>query len=724
MEKYKVSLTNIVSLLLVVTLLLAVNSTYSQEVSVIFTDDFESYSVGSLPPTWEFWFNQNGEIVSGVSVSGHKSLKLRGSYGWAVHAVRRFSTNADIIGYEVYVMVAGYGKHRDRTTAGVLFIRKTGSTTSAGYASVHFRGDGYIYTAGKRLLRYYPKTWYKIRVVYDRRANEYSVYINDKLIASNVTCKCENPYAIEGLSLNSDWGEEDCYFDDVKVFIVRRHKEGIFIKDPGAGCLYVFHYDNYLLGYVDFQRVLSASVIANYEEPLGEFTAIRLGFRLEGREYQAIIGVDEDGRLLHPETDYDDWKYVEVYWGGTVLGKLTNYTISLIREEDGWYLVWLVDGSTLRKLWICSLDSKPSFAWVQIKPYDKQSPGISAYIKRFELRFDGLLVTSIIPLDLISGSSCVVESYSLVPLKGELGRLEEFTIGNVDAHDLLLYGLSVEPGQTLPIRFSYKEGYSSGINYIIRVYPEWSKDSFVLNSDNNELNDEVGSEIGGGRFDEDNLTVPTRPGVYRIRVVGNWARDEIPEAPSWDEYQRLLGEFYIRVVKPAEPPSLTLFSPEVNELTVTVNGVATPGTPDATITRIHWDWGDGTEEDSWFPAVHTYENPGTYTVTVTVYQSDGLTTTKTLTITVKKKEETGSPPPSREMPRSGEFNYTFSLIMGICLVIVFVLLVSSVRRKATKVSPYQKYLEKLEELYREGKVSRQVYEELKRRYEEKLRRER
>jgi len=92
---------------------------------------------------------------------------------------------------------------------------------------------------------------------------------------------------------------------------------------------------------------------------------------------------------------------------------------------------------------------------------------------------------------------------------------------------------------------------------------------------------------------------------------------------------------------PKNPPTLSLFEPQINGLEVLINGVASPGHKDAKITRIHWDWGDGFSEDHWFPASHTYSMPGTYVVTVTSYQSDGLTATKTLTV----KVEAGNNPP-------------------------------------------------------------------------------
>jgi len=83
------------------------------------------------------------------------------------------------------------------------------------------------------------------------------------------------------------------------------------------------------------------------------------------------------------------------------------------------------------------------------------------------------------------------------------------------------------------------------------------------------------------------------------------------------------------------PPTLTLYDPQVNGLTVTINGNVAPGYSGVSISRIHWEWGDGSSGDSGFPASHTYGKPGTYNVTVTVYQSDGLTTSKTVTVTVQ-----------------------------------------------------------------------------------------
>jgi len=60
---------------------------------------------------------------------------------------------------------------------------------------------------------------------------------------------------------------------------------------------------------------------------------------------------------------------------------------------------------------------------------------------------------------------------------------------------------------------------------------------------------------------------------------------------------------------------------EIDGLTVTVQG--TVCSRDFKIARIAWNWGDGTVEEGWFPARHTYAEPGQYMLSVLVYDDHG-----------------------------------------------------------------------------------------------------
>ena len=63
-----------------------------------------------------------------------------------------------------------------------------------------------------------------------------------------------------------------------------------------------------------------------------------------------------------------------------------------------------------------------------------------------------------------------------------------------------------------------------------------------------------------------------------------------------------------------------------------VRRVRTPASPTATITKYHWDFGDGTTlNTASAPTAHTYATPGVYTVTLTETDTAGTSTTQTFT---------------------------------------------------------------------------------------------
>ena len=68
--------------------------------------------------------------------------------------------------------------------------------------------------------------------------------------------------------------------------------------------------------------------------------------------------------------------------------------------------------------------------------------------------------------------------------------------------------------------------------------------------------------------------------------------------------------------------SFRLARPELDGPTVTMDG--TIHSRDFNIARVVWDWGDGILEDSWFPARHTYAEPGQYMFSVEVYDDHGV----------------------------------------------------------------------------------------------------
>jgi hypothetical protein len=157
---------------------------------VIFFDDFESYQVGSFPTEGGWQLVKDGmgkehqKIVDTISVSGTKSLQLRGeaSIGGNTLTRRPFISSSPIIGYEVYVYIDEIKKY---------------SWPSVGFgvsAMVSFRDDGKIYAwyvewpyvTSKEIGTYSSKSWYKIKVLLNRDTKTYDVWVNDIFKATNL----------------------------------------------------------------------------------------------------------------------------------------------------------------------------------------------------------------------------------------------------------------------------------------------------------------------------------------------------------------------------------------------------------------------------------------------------------------------------------------------------------------------------------------------------------
>jgi hypothetical protein len=157
------------------------------------------------------------------------------------------------------------------------------------------------------------------------------------------------------------------------------------------------------------------------------------------------------------------------------------------------------------------------------------------------------------------------------------GTLQHFDLDyrgtppNSDGNDQTM--ITVSPCSSLTLFFYYREG-NTGNPYIIRVYPEWDKDRFIANSDNNEAapEGERSREEGGFRWDVETYIVPCTPGTYKVRVV--YRGSHTP--PTWDSYDKLLAEGTI-IVQAVAPslPDLTVRDVSFSPQTVTQGGSIT-----------------------------------------------------------------------------------------------------------------------------------------------------
>jgi len=198
----------------------------AQEID-IFRDNFESYAVGTFPSAggWEIvWDGMGAEyqvISTSYSYSPTKSFQLWGRNYWTAVVQRKFSTDAPVIGYELSILIEERGsRHGDHPA----FFCREAAEWGAYYGTVLFdHSDGKIKAEDGRVLgTWSPKTWYRVKVILDRRTNTYSVWINGELKGKDIPTSRSDTNKINAIALVAGWHEKKVHYDDVRVFIVAK----------------------------------------------------------------------------------------------------------------------------------------------------------------------------------------------------------------------------------------------------------------------------------------------------------------------------------------------------------------------------------------------------------------------------------------------------------------------------------------------------------------------
>ncbi len=196
--------------------------------NLLFSDDFETYSIGSFPSQWTLVFNGMGnqyqQVISDPLDSSGKCFQLQGERNWAADAVTYFQSSSDIIGFEVSVLVtANTGTSGDDVKVGLWKQVNWGQAKWTD--GVAFTDNGTIVArdfveaegTGAVLQTYVPGQWYHIRFVLDRPNRTISVFI-DGVLKGELIKGSDLPYVFDGFAVSGRYTEIPVNYDNVKIF--------------------------------------------------------------------------------------------------------------------------------------------------------------------------------------------------------------------------------------------------------------------------------------------------------------------------------------------------------------------------------------------------------------------------------------------------------------------------------------------------------------------------
>mgnify|MGYP000875337242 CR=1 FL=1 len=209
---------------------------------LLFSDDFESYPLGSFPSQWTLVFNGLGDqyqqVITDPVDSSNKCFRMQGERNWAADAVRYFQSNKTLLGFEVSVLVTNVtGTAGDNVKVG--FWDQINWGQAKWNDGVAFTDNGTIVArdyveaegTGTALQSYVPNQWYHIRFILDRPSKLISVYIDGELKGESIRGS-ERGYIFDGIAVSGRYTENPVCYDNVQIFEGDATSADIETKEP------------------------------------------------------------------------------------------------------------------------------------------------------------------------------------------------------------------------------------------------------------------------------------------------------------------------------------------------------------------------------------------------------------------------------------------------------------------------------------------------------------
>src|ERR1700730_16029752 len=199
----------------------------------LFSDNFDTDTVGTFPSNWTLQYNGAGTSYQKVDTthfySSPNALKLVGSNCWSADAQKtlplptrgvpaRIRLEAKIF---VDAIVTG---GCTSLVAGMRFINPSIGSFGTEYGGINFTSDGFVYSGANntptKLMKYNAQTWYNVIIDMDFGAWTSNFYIDGTLVASDlpITVSGSAPTAIEVYAGHpNNPTNATAWFDDIVV---------------------------------------------------------------------------------------------------------------------------------------------------------------------------------------------------------------------------------------------------------------------------------------------------------------------------------------------------------------------------------------------------------------------------------------------------------------------------------------------------------------------------